>query len=53
MTGIIHWLTLFLRDVHREGVAMLVQQILKSKGGGGVITVTPDTPVSEATSILA
>jgi CBS domain-containing protein len=32
---------------------MLVQQILKSKGDSGVITVTPDTRVSEAASILA
>ena len=32
---------------------MLVQQILKSKGNDGVITVTPDTPVSEAANILA
>ncbi len=32
---------------------MLVQQILKSKGDDGVITVTPDTPVSEAAQILA
>ncbi|MFB9150299.1 CBS domain-containing protein [Roseovarius ramblicola] len=32
---------------------MLVQQILKSKGDDGVITVTPDTPISEAASILA
>jgi len=32
---------------------MLVQQILKSKGDNGVITVTPDTPISEAASILA
>jgi CBS domain-containing protein len=36
-----------------EGVAMLVQQILKSKGDDGVITVTPDTPIAEAASILA
>ena len=32
---------------------MLVQQILKSKGNDGVITVTPDTLVSEAAQILA
>jgi len=32
---------------------MLVQQILKSKGDNGVITVTPDTPIAEAASILA
>ena len=32
---------------------MLVQQILKSKGDSGVITVTPDTAISEAASILA
>ncbi len=32
---------------------MLVQQILKSKGGGGVITVSPGTLVSEAANILA
>ena len=32
---------------------MLVQQILKSKGDDGVITVTPDTPIAEAASILA
>jgi CBS domain-containing protein len=32
---------------------MLVQQILKSKGDEGVITVTPDTLVSEAAQILA
>ena len=32
---------------------MLVKQILKSKGDVGVISVTPDTPVSEAVSILA
>lgn len=32
---------------------MLVQQILKSKGHDGVITVTPDTLVSEAAQILA
>lgn len=32
---------------------MLVQQILKSKGDSGVITVTPDTLVSEAANILA
>jgi CBS domain-containing protein len=32
---------------------MLVKQILKSKGDVGVISVTPDTPVSEAASILA
>ena len=32
---------------------MLVQQILKSKGDSEVITVTPDTRVSEAASILA
>jgi CBS domain-containing protein len=32
---------------------MLVQQILKSKGDSGVITVTPDTPIAEVASILA
>ncbi|MDZ7710505.1 MAG: CBS domain-containing protein [Roseovarius sp.] len=32
---------------------MLVQQILKSKGDSGVITVTPETPVAEAANILA
>jgi len=32
---------------------MLVQQILKSKGDDAVITVTPDTLVSEAAQILA
>ncbi len=32
---------------------MLVQQILKSKGDEGVITVKPDTLVSEAAGILA
>ncbi|MGX0904272.1 CBS domain-containing protein [Roseovarius sp. MBR-79] len=32
---------------------MLVHQILKSKGDSGVITVTPETLVSEAASILA
>lgn len=32
---------------------MLVQQILKSKGHDGVITVTPETPVHEAAQILA
>ncbi len=32
---------------------MLVQQILKSKGDSAVITVTPDTLVSEAAQILA
>jgi len=32
---------------------MLVQHILKSKGNDGVITVTPDTLVSEAAQILA
>ncbi len=32
---------------------MLVQQILKSKGDGGVITVKPSVLVSEAASILA
>ncbi|MBC7165061.1 MAG: CBS domain-containing protein [Roseovarius sp.] len=32
---------------------MLVQQILKSKGDSGVITVTPETRVSEVASILA
>lgn len=32
---------------------MLVQQILKSKGDSGVITVTGDTPVSDAAQILA
>ncbi|MDT8327494.1 MAG: CBS domain-containing protein [Roseovarius sp.] len=32
---------------------MLVQQILKSKGDAGVITITPETLVSEAAQILA
>lgn len=32
---------------------MLVQQILKAKGGDGVITVVPDTLVSDAAQILA
>ena len=32
---------------------MLVQQILKSKGDNGVITVTPETSVAEAANILA
>ena len=32
---------------------MLVQQILKSKGSSGVITVTPSTKISEVASILA
>ena len=32
---------------------MLVQQILKSKGSEGVITVTPDMSVSDAAQILA
>jgi len=32
---------------------MLVQQILKSKGDDGVITVTPGTPIAEAANILA
>lgn len=32
---------------------MLVQQILKSKGSNGVITVTPSTKLSEVSSILA
>ncbi|MBC7133961.1 MAG: CBS domain-containing protein [Roseovarius sp.] len=32
---------------------MLVQQILKSKGDSGVITVTPGTRVAEAARILA
>jgi CBS domain-containing protein len=32
---------------------MLVQQILKSKGDGGVVTVTPDTRVSDAAQTLA
>ena len=32
---------------------MLVQQILKSKGDSGVVTVTPQTLVSEAAQILA
>lgn len=32
---------------------MLVQQILKAKGGDGVITVKPGTRVSEAAQILA
>lgn len=32
---------------------MLVQQILKSKGNEGVITVAPDAHVSEAAQILA
>lgn len=32
---------------------MIVQQILKSKGDGGVITIEPGTLISEAASILA
>ena len=32
---------------------MLVQQILKSKGDHGVVTITPDTKVSDAAQILA
>jgi len=32
---------------------MLVQQILKSKGEGAVITITPETTVSEAAQTLA
>lgn len=32
---------------------MLVQQILKSKGEGGVVTVKPGTKVSDAAQILA
>ena len=32
---------------------MLVQQILKSKGNDGVITIKPGTRVSEAAQILA
>jgi CBS domain-containing protein len=32
---------------------MLVQQILKSKGDSAVITITPQTKVSEAAQILA
>ncbi|MDF1668616.1 MAG: CBS domain-containing protein [Roseovarius sp.] len=32
---------------------MLVQQILRAKGGDGVITVVPDTLVSDAAQILA
>ncbi|MGX0878936.1 CBS domain-containing protein [Roseovarius sp. MBR-154] len=32
---------------------MLVQQILKSKGDGTVITITPETKVSEAAQTLA
>lgn len=32
---------------------MLVQQILKSKGGDGVISVKPDSPISEVASLLA
>lgn len=32
---------------------MLVQQILKSKGDSGVITVKPETPVAEVANILA
>lgn len=32
---------------------MLVQQILKSKGDTGVVTVTPDTVVQDAAKILA
>ncbi|GAW33563.1 hypoxic response protein 1 [Roseovarius sp. A-2] len=32
---------------------MLVQQILKSKGDGVVITITPETKVSEAAQTLA
>jgi CBS domain-containing protein len=32
---------------------MLVQQILQAKGGSGVITITPDTEVSDAAKLLA
>lgn len=32
---------------------MLVQQILNSKDGAGLITVTPDSPVSEAANLLS
>lgn len=32
---------------------MLVQQILRAKGGSGVITITPDTEVSDAAKVLA
>lgn len=32
---------------------MLVKQILKSKGGSAVVTIQPDTLVSEAANILA
>ena len=32
---------------------MIVQQILQSKGNQGVITITPDTSVAEAASVLA
>lgn len=32
---------------------MIVQQILKSKGGGQVVTVTPDTDIASVTRILA
>ncbi|WP_136635250.1 CBS domain-containing protein [Pseudooceanicola onchidii] len=32
---------------------MIVQQILKSKGGGTVITVSPETTITEVTKILA
>jgi CBS domain-containing protein len=34
-------------------MALIVQQILKSKGGGSVVTVSPSTSVSEVTQILA
>lgn len=32
---------------------MLVQQILRAKGDSGVITITPDTEVSDAAKVLA
>lgn len=32
---------------------MIVQQILTSKGGGGVVTVQPDLSIAEVTQILA
>ncbi|EAQ01475.1 CBS domain protein [Pseudooceanicola batsensis HTCC2597] len=32
---------------------MIVQQILKSKGADGVVTVTPDTPVSQVAQVLS
>ena len=32
---------------------MIVQQILKSKGGGSVVTVSPSTSISDVSKILA